>query len=90
MDNETMTIDFYEFTMAQTYFDKHEENKKVYFDIFFRNNPFDGGYTLMGGLDEVINYIKNFRFTDEDIEYLRETGKFTEDFLNYYHNTIYN
>lgn len=83
MENKTMMIDFYEFTMAQVYFDKGETNKKVYFDIFFRNNPFDGGYTLMGGLDEVINYIKNFKFTDEDIEYLRDTNNFTEDFLNY-------
>lgn len=81
--NKTMVIDFYEFTMAQTYFDKKEQNKKVYFDIFFRNNPFEGGYTLMGGLDEMIDYINNFKFTDEDIEYLRSTGSFTEEFLNY-------
>lgn len=81
--NKTMMIDFYEFTMAQTYFDKGEENKKVYFDIFFRNNPFNSGYTLMGGLDEIIDYIKNFKFTDEDIEYLKSTGNFTNEFLHY-------
>ena len=81
--NKTMMIDYYEFTMAQTYFDKKEENKKVYFDIFFRSNPFNGGYTIMGGLDEMIDYINNFKFTDEDIEYLRDTGSFSEEFLAY-------
>ena len=86
MENLTMMIDYYEFTMAQTYFDKHEENKKVYFDIFFRENPFKGGYTLMGGLDEIIDYINNFKFTDLDIEYLREQGAFTEEFLEYLRN----
>ena len=85
-NNLTMMIDFYEFTMAQTYFDKHEENKVAYFDIFFRNNPFNGGYTLMGGLDEVIKYVENFRFTDRDIEYLRNQECFTEDFLDYLRN----
>ncbi len=74
MENKTMMIDFYEFTMAQTYFNKHEENKKVYFDVFFRKNPFNSGYSIMGGIDEIINYINNFKFTDEDIEYLRGTG----------------
>ncbi len=89
MNNEknlTMMIDFYEFTMAQTYFDKKEEDKVAYFDIFFRENPFKGGYTLMGGLDEIINYVNNFRFTDRDIEYLREQECFTEDFLDYLRN----
>ena len=86
MENKTMMIDFYEFTMAQTYFNKHEENKKVYFDVFFRKNPFNSGYSIMGGIDEIINYINNFKFTDEDIEYLRGTGCFTEEFLNYLKN----
>ena len=90
MENKTMMIDFYEFTMAQTYFNKHEENKKVYFDVFYRKNPFNGGYSIMGGIDEIINYINNFKFTDEDIEYLRETGKFTEEFLNYLKNLKFN
>lgn len=81
--NKTMMIDFYEFTMAQTYFDKGEQNRKVYFDVFFRSNPFNGGYTIMGGLDEIIDYINNFHFTNEDIEYLRKTNNFSEEFLEY-------
>ena len=54
MGNMTMLIDFYEFTMGQTYFDKGEANKKAYFDVFFRKNPFKGGYTISGGLDKII------------------------------------
>lgn len=84
--NNTMMIDFYEFTMAQTYFDKNEESKKVYFDIFYRTNPFDGGYAMMGGLDEIIDYINNFKIDNKAIEYLRKQNKFSEDFLNYLSN----
>ena len=86
MENKTMMTDFYELTMAQTYFDKGEQNKKVYFDIFFRKNPFNGGYAIMGGLDNIIEYINNFKITEEDINYLRGTGKFKETFLEYLKN----
>lgn len=84
--NNTMMIDYYEFTMAQTYFDKGEVNRKVYFDVFFRKNPFNGGYTIMGGLDNVIDYIRNFKITGEDINYLRKSGNFSEKFLDYLKN----
>ena len=86
MENKTMMTDFYELTMAQTYFDKGEANKKVYFDIFFRINPFNGGYAIMGGLDNIVEYINNFKITDDDIDYLRKTGNFKEDFLSYLKN----
>lgn len=86
MENKTMMTDFYELTMAQTYFDKGEQNKKVYFDIFYRTNPFNGGYAIMGGLDNIVEYINNFKITDEDIDYLRKTGNFKEDFLSYLKN----
>ena len=86
MENKTMMTDFYELTMAQTYFDKGEQNKKVYFDIFFRKNPFEGGYAIMGGLDNIVDYINNFKISEEDINYLRKTGKFKEDFLEYLRN----
>ena len=86
MNNNTMVIDFYEFTMAQTYFDEGKQNEKVYFDIFFRTNPFNGGYAIMGGLDNIVEYINNFKFTEKDIEYLRSTGKFKEEFLEYLKN----
>ncbi len=84
--NNTLMIDFYEFTMAQTYFDKNEENKKVYFDIFYRKNPFNGGYAVSGGLDNIIDYINNFKISDKDIEYLRSFNKFSDSFLKYLKN----
>lgn len=83
MENKTLMTDFYELTMAQTYFMEGKADEEVYFDVFFRKNPFEGGYTVSAGLDETIKYIKNFHFGDEEIEYLRGTGKFREDFLDY-------
>ena len=83
MANKTLMTDFYELTMAQTYFDKKEQDKKVYFDVFFRKNPFNGGYTIMGGLDNIVEYINNFKISEDDINYLRSLNKFSEEFLNY-------
>ena len=81
--NKTLMTDFYELTMAQTYFDNGKKDEVACFDIFFRKNPFDGGYTISGGLDETINYIKNFKFNDEEINYLKGLGQFSENFLEY-------
>ena len=86
MNNKTLMTDFYELTMAQTYFNEGKKDEIVYFDIFFRKNPFNGGYTISGGLDETINYINNLHFEKEEIEYLRSLGNFTEEFLNYLSN----
>ena len=84
--NKTLFTDFYELTMGQTYFNSGEKNKKVYFDCFFRRNPFKGGYTLKGGLEEIINYILNFKFTEDDIKYLKSLNCFTDDYLDYLKN----
>lgn len=81
--NLTMMTDFYELTMSQAYFNAGKKDEEAVFDAFFRKNPLDGGYAVMGGVDRIINFIKNAHFNDEDIEYLRKTGQFTEDFLNY-------
>lgn len=86
MANKTLMTDFYELTMAQTYFDQGKEDEKVYFDLFFRKNPFNGGYTISGGLDNIIEYIKNFKFSEKEINYLRSLGKFSEEFLSYLKN----
>lgn len=86
MNNKTMMTDFYEFTMAQTYFDQGRKDEKAYFDVFFRSNPFNGGYLMTGGLGETIEYIKNFRFEGDDIKFLKSTGYFSEEFLNYLRN----
>lgn len=81
--NKTLMTDLYELTMAQTYFDMGEKDKIVYFDIFFRENPFNGGYSISGGLDKIIDYIENFKLDEDDIEYLRSTNNFSDEFLSY-------
>ena len=86
MENKTLMTDFYELTMAQTYFNEGKQDEEVYFDIFFRNNPFEGGYTISGGLEETINYIKNFKFDEKEIEYLRGLNTFTDEFLDHLKN----
>ncbi|MBQ8730189.1 MAG: nicotinate phosphoribosyltransferase, partial [Lachnospiraceae bacterium] len=84
-DNLTLLTDFYELTMMQGYF-KNNANDKVIFDAFYRVNPSGNGYAIAAGLEDVINYIKNLHFSEEDIEYLRTTGTFSEDFLDYLRN----
>ena len=86
MDNKTMMTDLYELTMAQVYFNSNEKDKIAVFDAFFRREPLGAGYGVMAGLDRVIEYIKNLRFTEENIKYLRSLKLFTEDFLEYLAN----
>ena len=81
--NKTLVMDLYELTMAQTYFLEGKKDELMVFDIFFRENPFHGGYTIMGGLEEIIDYIKNFHFEEDDITYLRSLNIFKEEFLSY-------
>ena len=89
MENKTIMTDFYELTMAQTYFNEGKKDEEVYFDIFFRKNPSNGGYTISGGLEETINYLKNFKYSEEDIAYLRSLGTFSDDFLTYLSNLTF-
>ena len=86
MNNKTLMTDFYELTMGQTYFDEGKQDEKVVFDIFFRKNPFNGGYTISGGLDETIKFIENFHFGEKEIEYLRSLGKFSDEYLDFLSN----
>jgi len=86
MENKTLMTDFYELTMAQTYFNNGDMDKLGYFDVFFRKNPFNGGYLISGGLDNVVEYIRNFKIGDEEIEYLRSLDKFSLEFLEYLKN----
>ena len=76
--NLTLMTDLYELTMMQGYFET-QENQTVVFDVFFRDNPNKGGYSVMAGLDQVIDYIKNLNFSYEDVDYLRGLGLFSED-----------
>lgn len=79
--NYTMLVDFYELTMANGYFVSGKKDEICYFDVFFRNVPDDGGFAIFAGLEEMVNHIKNLRFTKEDIEYLRGKEQFSEGFL---------
>ncbi|MGN1227864.1 MAG: nicotinate phosphoribosyltransferase [Christensenellales bacterium] len=83
---EKKLIDFYELTMAYCDFKNGKANEISYFDVYFRKNLDNGGYNISGGLDEIIDYILNLRFDKSDIEYLRSTKQFDEDFLNYLEN----
>lgn len=78
----TLLTDLYELTMMQGYYEQ-EANEIVVFDMFFRNNPCDNGYSVCAGLAQVIDYIKNLNFTYEDVDYLRSLKIFNEDFLQY-------
>lgn len=85
MDRQNLTLltDLYELTMMQGYFKHKDQNETVIFDAFFRNNPMDSGYSVFAGLDQVINYIMNLRFEEEDLAYLRSLHMFDDDFLDY-------
>lgn len=81
--NLTMLTDFYELTMANGYFENGMGNTISYFDLFFRNVPENGGFAIMAGLDQAIDYMNNLKFDDDDIEFLRSKGIFCEEFLTY-------
>ena len=81
-NNLTLLTDLYELTMMQGYF-KNPTNQTVIFDMFYRNNPCGGSFAIAAGLEQMIEYIENLRFTEEDIEYLRSLDMFQEDFLDY-------
>lgn len=82
-DNLTLLTDFYELTMAGGYFEKGLRDQIAYFDMFFRRIPDGGGFAIMAGLEQLIEYIENLKFTDDDIEFLRSKGIFSEEFLQY-------
>ena len=85
MRNLTLLTDLYELTMMQGYF-KNNSNEPVVFDAFYRRNTCGNGFAICCGLEQVIEYIKNLHFEKEDVEYLRDTGLFDEDFLGYLSN----
>ena len=78
-----MLCDFYELTMSQGYFANGYRDRITYFDVFFRQCPDGGGFAIAAGLDQIIEYIQQLHFSQEDIDYLRERKLFNEDFLAY-------
>ena len=84
--NLSMLCDFYELTMGNGYFKEGFGKKIAYFDVFFRNVPDGGGFAIAAGLEQVVEYIQQLHFNDEDIEFLRGKQIFDEDFLTYLRN----
>ena len=84
--NLTMLCDFYELTMGNGYFADGMKDKICYFDVFFRSVPDQGGYAVMAGLEQIVDYVQNLHFDEEDIAYLRGRGIFSEEFLEYLRN----
>lgn len=85
-ENLSMLCDFYELTMSNGYFKNGFYKKNVYFDLFFRKVPDNGGFAVTAGLEQVIEYIKDLHFEENDIAYLRNKGIFDEQFLDYLRN----
>ena len=75
--NYTLMCDFYELTMANGYFESGLKDQVAYFDVFFRKVPDGGGFAIFCGLDSILEYIENLKFTDEDIEFLRSKNTFS-------------
>ena len=82
-ENLTMLTDFYELTMANGYLKSGMKDHIAYLDMFFRRVPDKGGYAIMAGIEQVVDYLDNLKFTGEDIDYLRSKGIFCEEFLQY-------
>ena len=81
--NLTMLCDFYELTMSQGYFKNGYKDRITYFDLFFRRCPDGGGFAIAAGLEQIIQYIEELHFDEEDIQYLRGRNLFSEEFLAY-------
>ncbi|WP_392486490.1 nicotinate phosphoribosyltransferase [Haloimpatiens sp. FM7315] len=84
--NLTMLVDFYELTMCNGYLNNNVGNKIAYFDMFFRKVPDNGGYCIMAGVQQLIEYLSCIKFTKDDIEYLESKKCFTKDFIDYLKN----
>lgn len=81
--NLSMVMDLYELTMGNGYFTGDDTSTKVVFDVFYRNNPDKGGFSIFAGLGQIIEYIENLHFDNKDIDYLKSLGIFDEKFLEY-------
>lgn len=85
-DSMSLLTDFYELTMMQGYFDAGSYDKTVVFDVFYRVNPSGNGFAIAAGLEQVIDYIKNLKFSEDDLEYLASQNTFSAEFLDYLKN----
>lgn len=81
--NRALFTDLYQLTMSQGYYDMNKESHEATFDLFFRSNPFNGGYTIACGIGLALEYLSNFKFSENDIDYMKRQDLFSEDFLEY-------
>ena len=72
---KALVTDLYELAMSYVYFKNGMKDKIAYFDVFYRSTPDNGGYVIACGLESIIEYIKNFKFEEDDIEFLRKYGQ---------------
>ncbi|WP_423364267.1 nicotinate phosphoribosyltransferase [Mycoplasma sp. P36-A1] len=86
MESLALHTDLYQINMAYAYFNDNKHEKKAVFEAYFRKNPFNNGYAVFAGVERIVDYINRFKFTEEDIEYLRELKIYSEDFLAYLKN----
>ena len=86
-DSLSIHTDLYQINMTETYWRDNFHNRKAVFEVYFRKLPFGNGYAIFAGLEKVIQFLKEFHFTETDLSYLREQG-YEEDFLKYLKNTI--
>ena len=87
--NLTMVMDLYELTMANGYFNDGDRESRVAFDVFYRRNPDRGGFAIFAGLEQIVEYIEDLHFSEEDVEYLRSLNTFTDEFLEYLKEFIF-
>lgn len=85
-DSLALHTDLYQINMAQTYWEDNIHNKKAVFEVFFRKLPFGNGYGIFAGLERVIEYIQNFRFTESDLKYLKNELHYKDEFLDFLKN----
>jgi nicotinate phosphoribosyltransferase len=81
-----LLMDFYELTMGQSYFNKRIQEKVAYFDLFFRQIPDNGGFVIANGIERCLKYLNQFSLSESDIDYLKQNGNFSLDYLNYLKN----
>ena len=85
-DSLILHTDLYEINMMYTYFKKGISERNSVFEVFFRKEPFGNGYAVNAGLSHVIQYLNNLRFNESDLEYLKETCDYDDDFIDYLRN----
>ena len=82
-----LATDFYQLSMGNVYYLDNKKDQIAVFDLFIRKNPCEGGYTVVAGLEQIIEYIENLKFTEEDVQLLKKNHpEFSEEFLDYLRN----